>query len=47
MVEALISCFLILSLFEAVIPLHRYLSLLPLLWWDPHAGGCWQLALIS
>lgn len=44
MVEALIFCFLILSLFEAV----RYCSLLPLLLqWDPHAGGWWQLALIS
>lgn len=43
MVEALISRFLILSLFEAVIPLHRSLSLLALLQWDPHAGagGSW------
>lgn len=48
MVEALIFCFLILSLFEAVVPLHRYGSVLPLLLqWDPHAGGWWQLALIS
>lgn len=48
MVEAVIFCLLILSLLEAVVPLHSYLSLLPfLLQRDPHAGGCWQLALIS